>query len=294
MAGLVATEGADMPAPVLPYDQDAMIAALLGANENTIVVLKDSAPMIMPWIDDADTVLEVWNQGAEDGHVVPELLRGVVNPSGKVPTTYARRAEDLMTHGDPVRYPGTDEGEGYPKMRYTEQLEVGYRWFQSRRIEPLFPFGFGLSYTTFEVSDAAISGSPGAGEPLVVTATVTNTGEREGAEVVQVYLGIPVEGPAAEAPRGVPEGDGRARRLGAGDDHGRPGRDAPPLRCLGLRRPRLRGEARQLHRVRRHLERGHPTHLRCARVIRRAASGGVRPRRTASGSCAPSLGWSPG
>ncbi len=194
MAGLVATEGADIPAPVLPYDQDAMIAALLGANENTIVVLKDSAPMIMPWIDDADTVLEVWNQGAEDGHVVPELLWGVVNPSGKVPTTYARRAEDLMTHGDPVRYPGTDEGEGYPKMRYTEQLEVGYRWFQSRRIEPLFPFGFGLSYTTFEVSDAAIFGSPGAGEPLVVTATVTNTGEREGAEVVQVYLGIPVEG----------------------------------------------------------------------------------------------------
>ncbi len=194
MAGLVATEGADMPAPVLPYDQDAMIAALLGANENTIVVLKDSAPMVMPWIDDADTVLEVWNQGAEDGHVVAELLWGVVNPSGKVPTTYARRAEDLVTYGDPVRYPGTDEGEGYPKMRYTEQLEVGYRWFQARRIEPLFPFGFGLSYTTFEVTDAAISGSPGAGEPLVVTATVTNTGDREGAEVVQVYLGVPVEG----------------------------------------------------------------------------------------------------
>lgn len=194
MAGLIATEGADMPAPELPYDQDAMVAALLEARPDAVVVLKSSAPMILPWIDAAETVIEVWNQGAEDGHVVPELLWGVVNPSGKVPTTYARRAEDLMHHGDPVRYPGTDEGEGYPKMRYTEQLLVGYRWFQEKGIKPLFPFGYGLSYTTFEVSDAAATGSPGAGEPLVVTATVTNTGDREGAEVVQVYLEVPVEG----------------------------------------------------------------------------------------------------
>ena len=108
MAGLIATEGADMPAPELPYNQDAMVAALLGQCPRTVVVLKSSAPMILPWIGDADTVLEVWNQGAEDGHVVAELLWGVVNPSGKVPTTYAVRREDLMEYGDPVRYPGTE------------------------------------------------------------------------------------------------------------------------------------------------------------------------------------------
>jgi len=195
MAGLIATEGADMPAPELPYNQDAMIAALLGQCPRTVVVLKSSAPMIMPWIGGADTVLEVWNQGAEDGHVVADLLWGVVNPSGKVPTTYAVRRADLMEYGDPVRYPGTDEGEGWPTMRYTEGLRVGYRWFQSEGIEPLFPFGFGLSYTTFRVSDAALSvaASDGA-SPVVVSATVTNTGERAGAEVVQVYLGVPVAG----------------------------------------------------------------------------------------------------
>lgn len=192
MAGLIATEGADMPAPELPYQQDAMVAALLGQCERTVVVLKSSAPMILPWIGDADTVLEVWNQGAEDGHVVAELLWGVVNPSGKVPTTYARRREDLMEYGDPVRYPGTDEGEGWPNMRYTEGLRMGYRWYQAQGIEPLFPFGFGLSYTTFSVHDVAVGGTDQDGtQPVVVEASVTNTGSRAGAEVVQVYLAVP-------------------------------------------------------------------------------------------------------
>lgn len=192
MAGLIATEGADMPAPELPYGQDAMVAALLAAVPQAIVVLKSSAPMILPWIDDAATVLEVWNQGAEDGHVVAELLWGVVNPSGKVPTTYARRREDLMEFGDPVRYPGTDEGEGYPKMRYTEGRQIGYRWYQAQGIEPLFPFGFGLSYTTFSVHDVTVSGTQQDGtQPVVVTASVTNTGAVAGAEVVQVYLAVP-------------------------------------------------------------------------------------------------------
>lgn len=192
MAGLIATEGADLSAPRMPFGQDEMVAALLGANDSTVVVLKNSSPVLLPWIDDADTVLEVWNQGAEDGHVVADLLFGVVNPSGKVPTTYAARAEDLLYHDDPVRYPGTDEGSGYPTMRYTEGLEVGYRWFQGQGIAPLFPFGYGLSYTTFDVSDVSVS-DVGAGSPLTLTATVTNTGDRDGAEVVQVYLGIPAE-----------------------------------------------------------------------------------------------------
>lgn len=195
MAGLIATEGADMPAPELPYGQDAMVAALLGRCPKTVVVLKSSAPMIMPWIGDADTVLEVWNQGAEDGHVVAELLWGVVNPSGKVPTTYAVRREDLMEFGDPVRYPGTDEGEGWPNMRYTEGLQIGYRWFQSQGIRTLFPFGYGLSYTTFALDGFTLTPEVSDGAaPVTATVTVTNTGQRAGAEVVQVYLGVPVDG----------------------------------------------------------------------------------------------------
>ena len=192
MAGVIATEGADMPAPEMPYGQDAMVSELLGLADRTVVVLKDSAPVLLPWIDRADTVIEVWNQGAEDGHVVAELLWGVVNPSGKVPTTYARRVEDLLYHGDPVRYPGTDEGDGWPTMRYTEGLRVGYRWFQSEGIEPLFPFGFGLSYSTFSVHDLAVTGTVHDGtSPVVVEASVTNTGPVAGAEVVQVYVGVP-------------------------------------------------------------------------------------------------------
>lgn len=194
MAGLIATEGADMAHPVMSHNQSDMVDALLGHCDKTVVVLKNSSPVLMPWIDKADTVIEVWNQGAEDGHVVPELLWGLANPSGKVPTTYARREEDLLYHDDPVRYPGTDEGEGFPTLRYTEKLEMGYRWFQAQGIEPLFPFGYGLSYTTFDLSDVTVSESTDGTSPVTVTATVTNTGERDGAEVVQVYLGIPVDG----------------------------------------------------------------------------------------------------
>ena len=134
-------------------DQNPMIEELLGVNPTTVVVLKDSNPVLMPWIDSAPAVLEVWNQGTEDGHVVADLLFGVVNPSGKLPTTYPVSEDDTFYAGHAERYPGTDEGDGYPTMRYSEGLQVGYRWFQSQRIAPLFGFGFGLSYTTFESLD---------------------------------------------------------------------------------------------------------------------------------------------
>ena len=119
------------------------------------MVLKDSNPVLMPWIDQAPAVLEVWNQGSEDGHVVADLLFGVVNPSGKVPTA-TRSEDDTLYAGHPERYPGTDEGDGYPVIRYSEGLEIGYRWFQAQGIEPLFGFGFGLSYTTFDVTDLTV------------------------------------------------------------------------------------------------------------------------------------------
>lgn len=195
MAGMVATEGADGTTSHLGHEQDRMIEALLAADPSAVVVLKDSTPVLMPWIDKAGAVLEAWNQGAEDGHVVADLLFGRVNPSGKVPTTYMRREQDSLYHDRAERHPGVDEGDGFPTMRYSEGLEVGYRWFQAQGIRPLFPFGHGLSYTSFAIEDFDVSEVETDGlHPLVVSAVVTNTGERAGAEVVQAYLGIPAPG----------------------------------------------------------------------------------------------------
>ena len=194
MAGLVATEGADQADANMVNEQNRMLDELLGINPTTVVVLKDSDPVLMPWIDKAPAVLEVWNQGAEDGHVVADLLFDVVNPSGKVPTSYPRSEDDTLYAGRPERYPGVDEGAGYPVIRYSEGLEIGYRWYQAQGIEPLFGFGFGLSYTSFDIADVSVQAPGGTKGPVTVTATVTNTGPVAGAEVVQVYLGVPVEG----------------------------------------------------------------------------------------------------
>jgi beta-glucosidase len=194
MAGLVATEGADQPNANMLNDQNRMLDELLGVNPTTVVVLKDSNPVLMPWIDKAPAVLEAWNQGAEDGHVVADLLFGVVNPSGKVPTSYPRSESDTLYAGRPERYPGTDEGAGYPVIRYSEGLEMGYRWFQAQGVEPLFGFGFGLSYTTFDIRDVSLNAPDGTNAPVTVMASVTNSGPVAGAEVVQVYLGLPVNG----------------------------------------------------------------------------------------------------
>ena len=195
MAGLVATEGADLPSPNMLNDQNRMVDELLEINPQTVVVMKDSSPVMMPWISKAKAVLEAWNQGTEDGHVVADLLFGLVNPSGKVPTTYAASEGDLLYADKPERYPGTDEGNGFPVIRYSEGLNMGYRWFQSQEIKPLFPFGYGLSYTSFELSGFSVTPSQTDGKsPITVNVTVTNTGKVAGAEVVQVYLGIPIKG----------------------------------------------------------------------------------------------------
>lgn len=194
MAGLVATEGADMPDANMFNDQNTMLDELLGVNPKTILVMKDSAPVLMPWVDKAPTILEVWNQGTEDGHVVADLIFGRINPSGKVPTTYPVSEDDVFYAGHPERYPGTDEGAGYPVIRYSEGLQVGYRWFQAQDIKPLFAFGHGLSYTSFELSDFTVNTDKVGDSPVTATVKVTNTGSRAGAEVVQAYLGIPVDG----------------------------------------------------------------------------------------------------
>lgn len=192
MVGLMATEGADQADMNMLNEQNRLVAEIGPVNPRTVVVLKDGNPVLMPWIDAVPAVLETWNQGAEDGHAVADLLFGVANPSGKLPTTYPRSEDDTLYAGRPERYPGTDEGDGYPVMRYSEGLEMGYRWYQAQSIAPAFPFGYGLSYTTFDLAVVSVdAGDRQGASPVTVRATVTNTGERTGAEVVQVYLGFP-------------------------------------------------------------------------------------------------------
>ena len=257
MAGLVATEGADQPDANMLNDQNRMLDELLGINPTTVVVLKDSNPVLMPWIDKAPAVLEVWNQGTEDGHVVADLLFGVVNPSGKVPTSYPRSEDDTLYAGQPERYPGTDEGDGYPVIRYSEGLEIGYRWFQAQGIEPLFGFGFGLSYTTFDITDVVgrRAGRRGRAGHRDGVGDQHRPGRRRrgGAGLPR----RPRAGTTPEATRRVPEGVRGAGRVEAGDDHHRPGGDQPPVRGLGLLHPKLHDQAGRLHRLRRHLRRRH-------------------------------------
>ena len=199
-AGVYTKEGEDRPALSMPNKQDELIAAIAAANPRTVIVLKDLDPVLMPWIDKVQAVLETFNAGQEEGNVVGRLLFGLVNPSGKLPITYPRSANETAAN-TPERYPGlAAAAEGYPKVYYNEGLEMGYRWFQAQKIEPLFPFGFGLSYTTFRISGLRVTPKVSDGKkPVELRFMAENTGKREGAEVAQVYLGLPAA--AGEPPK---------------------------------------------------------------------------------------------
>ena len=184
MVGDDETEGRDHPIE-LPAEQNAMIAAVAAANPKTIVVLKSGSALLMPWIDSVAAVLEAWYPGEEDGNAVADVLFGDVNPSGKLPLTFPKSVDQTFAQ-NPEWYPGNGQ-----EVHYGEKLEVGYRWYQSQHLEPLFPFGFGLSYTTFSITDLKVAPAKGKAHAAQVTLRVTNTGQRAGAEVAQVYVGYP-------------------------------------------------------------------------------------------------------
>ena len=191
MAGVVTSEGSDRPNLSLPNNQDALIAGIAAtAPGKTVLVLKDGDPVLMPWIDQVPALLEAWNPGEEDGNIVANLLFGVANPSGKLPVTYPKLASDTPT-STPDRYPGITV-DGFPTVYYSEGLQMGYRWYDAQNIAPQFAFGHGLSYTTFAISklEATPKKSDGT-HPILVQFFVENTGKRAGAEVAQVYLGLP-------------------------------------------------------------------------------------------------------
>lgn len=191
MAGVVTSEGQDRANLSLPDNQDALISAVAAANpQHTVLVLKDGDAVLMPWINQVPAILEAWYPGEEDGNVVADLLFGVTNPSGRLPITYPANATDVPTN-TPEQFPGVLV-DGVPTVTYSEGLKTGYRWYESQGIAPLFPFGYGLSYTTFRISNLDLSHKNSDGTKLIkVEFSVQNTGNRRGAVVPQVYLGLP-------------------------------------------------------------------------------------------------------
>jgi beta-glucosidase len=178
-------EGVDLQTLHLPDNQDELISRVAAAGARTIVVLEHGSPVVMPWIRDVDAVLATWYPGIRGGEAIANILFGEVNPSGKLPITFPRTEADLPTGPNPPD-PAALE------VNYTEGLLIGYRWFDARNIEPLFPFGHGLSYTRFAYSRLQVTPVAGDGDRgLWVSFDVKNTGERTGAEVAQVYLKLP-------------------------------------------------------------------------------------------------------
>ena len=135
------TEGEDRTSLTLPGDQDELVAAVVAANPNTVVVLNTGSPVTMPWLDDVPAVVQLWFPGQEIGDALADVLTGAAEPGGRLPVTFPRRIDDTPAF---AHHPGTDG-----RAVYGEGLLIGHRWYDAHDIEPLFPFGFGLGYTTF-------------------------------------------------------------------------------------------------------------------------------------------------
>ena len=182
-------EGTDREDIVLPYGQDGLIEALAATGKKLVVVNISGSPCAMPWAEEVNAIVQGWYGGSESGHALADVLTGAVNPSGKLPFTMPLALSDgpLKTER---QYPGIrEEGETWWQEYYDEGVFIGYRWYDTRNIPVQYPFGYGLSYTTFELSNARVaktSLAPGASQ--TVTVTVKNTGSAAGAEVVQLYV----------------------------------------------------------------------------------------------------------
>ncbi|HEY1902775.1 MAG TPA: glycoside hydrolase family 3 C-terminal domain-containing protein [Terracidiphilus sp.] len=179
------------PVFALPGDQDQLIRDVATVNPNTIVVLNVSQPVAMPWLAQVKAVLQMWWPGDEGGPATAKLLLGQANPAGRLPFTWAKRIEDTPA-GDPAFPERSIEGIN-GKTTFSEGVLVGYRWFEHEKIEPLFPFGFGLSYTTFEYSGVRSAAAADGG--FDVSFNIRNTGSAAGDEVAQVYLDKPAHTP---------------------------------------------------------------------------------------------------
>ena len=178
-------EGTDRADIVLPYGQDALVEALAATGKPLVVVNISGSPVAMPWASRANAIVQGWYGGSESGHALVDVLTGKVNPSGKLPFTMPLALSDGPIKTE-RQYPGIqEEGKKWWQEYYDEGVFIGYRWYDTNGIAVQYPFGHGLSYTTFELSDARVKRS---GDGWKVSARIKNTGEVAGAEVVQLYI----------------------------------------------------------------------------------------------------------
>jgi beta-glucosidase len=181
LSGEWESEGYDRPNIDLVGRQDELIERVAAANKNTVVVLNTGSPIAMPWLDRVAAVVQAWFPGQECGNAIADVLFGDTNPSGKLSQTFPVRLEDNPAY---INYPGENG-----KVYYGEGLFVGYRYYEKKKVAPLFPFGFGLSYTTFDYDALRLSAQEiGPDDTLQVSVDVTNTGQRAGQEIVQLYV----------------------------------------------------------------------------------------------------------
>jgi beta-glucosidase len=233
------SEGFDLKTLDLPEEQNKLIETVAAANPRTIVVLETGSPATMPWVDKVAGVIEAWYPGIRGAEALASIVAGTVNPSGKLAITFPKSDSDLP-HPNPVmpppqserRFPGpggnvtefmSTMAKGLPPFQvyYDEKLKVGYKWYDAEKKAVLFPFGFGLSYTTFGYSELSVS----SGEAPSVAFTVKNMGSRAGSEIAEVYCSLPAA--AGEPPKRlvgwsrVELGPGESKQVTAAVSHDR-------------------------------------------------------------------------
>lgn len=182
--GRAEEEAEDLPDIDLSPAENALISAVSAVNPNTVVVLNTGSAVTMPWLSSVRAVVEAWYPGQQDGNSIADILFGRVDPSGKLPVTFPEDLADVPA-STPAQWPGVDG-----RVEYSEGLLVGYRWYDAKGITPLFPFGYGLSYTTFSLSHLSINTSSIPGTALA-SVDITNTGRVAGSDTVQAYVGDP-------------------------------------------------------------------------------------------------------
>jgi len=179
------SEGNDRKSMALPYEQDKLINALVAVNKNLTVLLCSGNAVEMPWLSKIPALVQTWYLGSEAGNAIANILSGEVTPTGKLPFSFPKKLEDnaAISFGK-ISYPGDGKNE-----EYKEDILVGYRWFDTKKIVPLFPFGFGLSYTTFELSKASTDKTVYTSDDVIkLVVNVRNTGKVKGGEVLQAYI----------------------------------------------------------------------------------------------------------
>jgi beta-glucosidase len=201
------SEGMDLPSLALSGNQNELVSQVAAANPHTIVVIESGTAVTMPWVNNVGGILEVWYGGSRGAEALANILFGDVDPSGKLPMTFPRSDADLPhptivqpppgTHGHEGPNHWKEVAKGFPafQIHYDEGLRVGYKWYDAENKPVLFPFGYGLSYTTYSYSNLKVE--PGA--TTRVSFTVTNTGNRPGAEIAEVYAALPPN--AGEPPK---------------------------------------------------------------------------------------------